>query len=175
MANCGTIAGISRACRDNAGGVRKFYIATVADFNDVSFDEDGAGTITGFTGTESLSAYTYSTNKNSSNFVENYQSSVENGTVGYEQVATLVFSKMEAAKRNQVLLLAQSDIIIIAEDRNGKYWLLGETEGVTLSGGNSQSGVALSDLNGYNLTFTGMEPSPAQEVSVTALESILQD
>lgn len=174
MANCGTIAGISRACRDNAGGVRKFYIATVDDFNDVTFTATD-GIITAFEGTEDLSAYTYSTNKNSSNFVENYQSSVENGTVGYEQVATLVFSKMEAAKRNQVLLLAQSDIIIIAEDRNGKYWLLGETEGVTLSGGNSQSGTALSDLNGYNLNFTGMEPAPAQEVEASALATILKD
>jgi len=172
MANCGTLSGLGQACRDNTGGMRKWYIASVDDFDDVTLDVDEDGIVTGST---SISAVTYSTNKNTSSATEEFVSSVENGTVGYDQAITMVFSKQEATKRAEVLLLAQSNLIIIGLSRSGKYFLYGETEGCTLSGGNAASGVALNDLNGYTLNFSAMEPSLAREVSATAMASIITD
>lgn len=168
--SCLITSGIAQGCRNNAGGVKKFYIGSVNLTTATTVSSGGTGTITSFT---SFSAYTFYPNKNSSDFVENYQVSIENGTVGYEQVVNMSFSKLQAATRNQVLLLAQGDLWIIVEDRNGKFWLLGEEEGMTLSGGNAGSGKVLTDKNGYLLTFTGMEGLPAQEVTAAAVSSVV--
>lgn len=166
---CTITSGIAQGCRDNAGGVRNFIIGSVNLSTATVTASGGTGTITSIT---NFSGYTFYPNKNSSDVVETYQVSLENGTVGYEQVINMSFAKMQAATRNQVLLLAQSDVWIIVEDRNGKFWLYGETEGCSLSGGNAGTGKVLTDKNGYLLTFTGLEGAPAQEVTAAAVASI---
>ena len=63
------------------------------------------------------------------------------------------------------------DLKIIVETNNGsqdgvgRYWLLGEENGVQLLSGTGATGTAFGDLNGYSLTFTGQEPEPASEIS----------
>jgi hypothetical protein len=69
------------------------------------------------------------------------------------------------------VLAKNPDLKIIVETNNGsedgvgKYWLLGEENGVQLLSGTGATGTAFGDLNGYNLTFTGQEPEPASEIS----------
>jgi len=176
--SCTITSGIARGCRDNAGGVYQFYISNypagvtgLSDFATLDTDE----IITAFDDTShpDISFFEYIPNKNSSNVVENVQTSLENGTVGFEQVVTMVFGKMEAAKRNQIKLMAAGNLLIIVKDKNGKYWLYGGNDACVLSGGNTGTGTGLTDLNGYNLTFTAMENSPAYEVDEAALTAVL--
>jgi hypothetical protein len=53
----------------------------------------------------------------------------------------------------------------IVTDRNGNYWLLGSRNGLELTTGTSQTGTAMGDRNGYDVTFTGMEEIPMLSVS----------
>ena len=53
------------------------------------------------------------------------------------------------------------------------FFLLGQTRGLSLSGGQGQTGTAFGDLNGYTLTFTGQEPEPASELSGSNLAGVL--
>lgn len=176
--SCTINSGIARGCRDNAGGVYQFYIsnfpAGVTGLTDYA-TLDSAEIITEFdtTGHTDISFYEYIPNKNSSNVVENVQSSLENGTVGWEQVLTMVFGKMEAAKRNQIKLMAAGNLLIVVKDKNSKYWAYGVNDACVLSGGNTGTGASLTDLNGYNLTFTSMEGAPAYEVLEAALVAAL--
>jgi len=144
--------------------VYEFYVSNFEDITDITKlgTPEVIDTITGGDWFE------YVPNKNSSNAVENVQSSLENGTVGYEQVITMIFGKMEADKRNQIALMGAGTLMIIAKDKNGRFWLYGENDGMVLSGGNTGTGTALTDLNGYNLTFTAMEGELAYEVAETA-------
>jgi hypothetical protein len=43
--------------------------------------------------------------------------------------------------------------------------VLGVTNGMELTTGTANSGVAFGDMNGYDLTFVGMEDSPALVVA----------
>lgn len=165
-------SGRARGCRDSVGGVIDFYIGTKPT-SSVWATDDEAGTITGITG---FSAYTFSPNKNSGEWSETIESNLENGTVGYNQTCTMSFNKNEAALRTKVQILAQDNVCIIVRERSGKYFLLGKSEGMELSAGNGGSGRALTDLQGYTLTFSAMEKEPAFEVSATLItNSVVMD
>lgn len=167
--SCIVDSGLSRGCRDNAGGMYTFYVASYPSGTTVSTDylaKDSEGIVTGFTGTSTSVAgfYEFTPNKNSASFTENYEVSLENGTHGYNQELVGNFSKMEQSKQNLIDNLAAGTAIIIVKDKNGRFWLMGESDGAIISGGNSGTGTALSDLNGYNLQFGAAEGSPAPEV-----------
>jgi hypothetical protein len=56
--------------------------------------------------------------------------------------------------------------------RTPTYWAIGVTNGLDLTTGVGGSGVAAADLNGYTMTFTGMEANPMVNVSSGDLTSI---
>ena len=136
---CLITSGIPKGCKDNSGGVRKVFIANTANITSITptVDGDTTGLITAITLVSGSYFHEFEPNKMSSNVVENIQSNIQNGTIGYEQVVTLVFAKNEASKRNQIKLLGQAEVAVIIQDYNNKYFLYGEQNGLELSGGNS--------------------------------------
>ena len=78
---------------------------------------------------------------------------------------SLNLQKMEANKRNEILLIARNrNLKVIFTDNNGKAWLMGYSRGAVVSAGTSVTGTNLGDLNGYTLTLTAQEPAMAYEV-----------
>jgi hypothetical protein len=61
-------------------------------------------------------------------------------------------------------MLGQDSLLVIAKDKNGNYFLMGENDGAELSAGNAGTGKALTDLNGYNITLTAMEGDYAPQI-----------
>ena len=164
---CDITSGFQLGCRDNSGGIRKVYILgdTGAEVTGVTYAGTN-GEIDSMSGTGTF--YTFDLVKQTSSFTETINASLENGTVFYQQDLVLVFHKLEQEKRNQVKLLAQNPALkIVVEDNNGKQFYIGEANGATLSAGTAATGTAFGDANAYNLTFTGMEPEPANELDGT--------
>jgi len=161
---CNITAGIARGCRDNKGGVYQFYIASYPAV--ISVTKGGSeGEITSVTdGSTAVDFFPFIPNKGSSDYTEAYQVSMENGSVGYEQKATMIFSKMEAPKANQIKMMATGDLLIVFKDKNGNYFLMGESDGAALSGGNAGTGKGLTDLNGYSLEITALEGDGATQI-----------
>jgi hypothetical protein len=177
---CDLTAGFQLGCRDNTGGIRNMFVlsGSIASITlDGSTDEITA--VNGAGGWFQLELY-----RQTANMEETITSSPENGTVFYEQNLTTVFHKLQASLRNQVKLLARNpNIRVIVETNNGaddgvgKYWLLGEQNGMSLLNGSAATGTAFGDLNGYTLTFNGQEPVPAREINLGAsadLDTLLQ-
>ncbi len=104
---------------------------------------------------------------NTAQFTETVTSSVENGTTFYQTELTIVLPKLTAVLRNELKLLAQAKLAVVAEDRNGTKWVLGLENGCYLTTGTSATGTAMGDLNGMTLTFTSMEKDPIVETSAT--------
>lgn len=164
MASCMTLtSGICRGCRDNVGGIKKIY---VADITSVTFPiTTYNGVVTNIT-LDDADWYVLQPNKYSSSWTENINVSVENGTLGYEQVVTAVFGKNDQTLRDVISELAKGDLMLIIVDNNNVMWLIGsEDNGAYVSGGNSASGTALTDLNGWTVNFTCM----ARESAVTVV------
>jgi len=165
--SCNLTAGWVVDCKDSQGGINKVYILKepLVDFTAAD------GIITALETTTSAVVdgadwFVFEVPKQTSSFTETINASIENGTVFYEQSLTLIFNKMEATKRNQILLMAQNEKLFIAvEDGNGTFWSIGLTRGASLSAGSVTSGVAYGDRNGGELTLTGMEPDPSYTIT----------
>ena len=168
---CNLTSGWTIDCKDSQGGIVKVFIANGPA---VSFTES-AGVITaindagGALGPSDF--FEFEVPKQTSSLTETVNASTENGTVFYQQDLILVFNKLEAAKRNQILLMAQNeDLVVVAKDGNGKYWSVGISRGASLTAGSLTSGTAYGDRNGGELTLTGLEPAPMFEVTGTIVE-----
>ena len=167
MATCDITSGFTLGCRDNTGGIKNLFIlsGSISSVTDAS-----EGLIDAISGSGEF--FKFELFRQTSDFSEAINATPENGTVFYEQTVNAVFFKLQSATRNQVKVLAQNpDVKLIVETNNGsadgigRYWLLGEENGVQLLSGTGATGTAFGDLNGYTLTFTGQEPAPASEIS----------
>jgi peptide methionine sulfoxide reductase MsrA len=100
FSSCFTSANICKGCRDAVGGVKNVYVV--------------AGCVTGTTqnadqeiltvGATGGTVYQFQVEKNTSNFVETIQASLENGTVVYNQVVNLVFLKLQQSTSSKYQL-----------------------------------------------------------------------
>ena len=170
---CDLTQGFTVGCDESVGGVRRFLFGNMP--TDFETTEDETGLVTAITGT-GLSYYAYETTSGqgaASAFNDNPQVNSQNGTSYFDQTATYVLNKMEQVKRNEVKMLARAKLSIIAEDNNGKYWLMGKTNGMRMTTGDTGSGTALADRNGYSLSFQGQEFDPITEVDETIIAGLL--
>lgn len=163
---CNITAGFTIDCKDSQGGIVAVYISN----GPVSSFTATAGVVTAITvggvALDPTDWFKFEVPKQTSSITETVNASTENGTVFYQQDLTLVFNKLEAAKRNQILLMAQNEnLIVVAEDANGTYWSIGLERGASLTAGTLTSGTAYGDRNGGELTITGLEKQPMHEIT----------
>lgn len=156
-------------CRNSAGGVNRFYIGNVSDIDvaTLTYGTDGELTNMKISG-----LFAYVPFVDSANWSETINVSPENGTIYYEQVANLIMGANSQTLRNIVRDLGgASNIIVIVRDNNDRMFLIGDPTGkrlTWLSGGDSNSGTAYGDRNGWNLNITCRNSVPAVEVIPTA-------
>ena len=160
-----TVTGRSLPCRDALGGVKNVWIVkTAGGTADTSFTDDlwvydsEVGDVTGKNGTV---AHDYVSPKNSSTFTQTVNASIENGTVYYTQVLSLVLNKPVVDDVVELTNLAKGRLGILVQDNNDNYFVMGHTRGAELSGGTLTTGTAYGDLAGYTLEFTAEEAIPA--------------
>lgn len=159
---CALTQGYSLDCRDSAGGVKSVYFI---EFDNVSGITSSAGTVSAISKANAGRFYKYNLQRATASFEEAYNDSAENGTSFHVQTLSIVLNKMQAATSQEIKLLAQNRLLAVVETNAGKYWLLGETNGLQRNGGRAGSGTAFADRNGYELTFTTEQVEPAKEVS----------
>lgn len=172
MACSNLTGGFTLDCNDANGGIDKIFIAN----GPVESITETAGTITAITvGGVALTPadfFEFEVPRQTSSFTETINVSQENSTVFYDQALTMVFNKMEATKRDQILLMAQAtNMVVVFKDNNGQYFSVGVERGAYMTAGTSVSGVAYGDRNGYEITISGMEASPSYEVTGTIVEA----
>lgn len=167
---CAITQGYTLDCKDNAGGVEAVWIA---NYSNVSGVTASAGIITAINKANNGRFYKYEQYRATAEAFEDITGNNESGTVFYAQTVTIAMRKMQASIRNEIKLLAAALTVMVVKDRNGKYWYYGETLGMDLNTGKIGTGKATGDKNGYDLTFTAEEPSPAQEVDASVIATLI--
>ena len=172
---CDITSGFTLGCRDNSGGIKNLYILSGSVSSITNASE---GLINGISGSGEF--FKFELFRQTSDYTETITSTPENGTIFYEESVNAIFFKLQSATRNQMKVLAQNpNLKIIVETNNGstdgvgKYFYLGQENGLQLTGGTGATGTAFGDLNGYTLTFVGQEPAPASEISGSDLSVIM--
>ena len=165
---CALTQGFVLDCKESVGGIKSVRFV---EFDNVASIAYAAGVAT-LTMVASKKFWKYAQVRETSSFTETITANVQNGTIFYSQELSVILNKLAAATRNEILLLAKNRLMAIVEDMNGSFWLLGAKNGLDITGGNSATGTASGDRNGYTLTFSAMEADPMWSVSSAAISAL---
>lgn len=166
-----TLKGISLGCETSKGGIKRAFVAQYGDVASVSVEE---GIITGITMTTAAAGAApkfkeYNFRKGTSSMTSTYNADETTGSRFVSTELSLVFTKMEAAKRLEISALSIGGLVVIVEDNNGKLWYLGYDNYVSASAGSGNTGTAATDSNNYSITLSDESndyPFPLKDASV---------
>lgn len=158
--SCDIANGVAEPCKTAVGGLDAIYIINYGDYvaTDITYNGTNTDQIDDINGVSNLYKFEL---KGANSFEQTITSSRDNGTTFVEQTLTVTLKQQSAAKHKLVKLLAYGRPHVIVRTRAGQYFLAGLERGMDLTSGVISNGTAMGDLNGYTLTFTGMENIPA--------------
>jgi hypothetical protein len=163
--SCSLTTGYALGCRDSIGGIKAIYVQA---FNATgSVNVNATNTVTGFTGYSASGFFEYDLTKATSSMTETLNASIENGSIFYAPEVTFTINKLQVAVRNELRLLARNRLLVIVQDNNSRYWVLGSANGMEATAGTAGTGTAFGDRSGYELTLSGMEPDPMLLIAST--------
>lgn len=176
MANCSSITlhGMALECLATNGGVKNVYFvehgkAKLAESAVETAESTGNHTIKPADITMSdgakFIAYHFAKHQGSLTTV----TGEANGMKYWESTLALQFNRMEGKKHLEIQALALGELDAIVEDYNGKVWFVGYDGYLSETAGNTtaQTGTAVDDLNGYNISLNGRSGYLPFEMDVT--------
>lgn len=163
--SCALTTGFTLDCKEAIGGIKSVRFATLSDYQALSVTVT-TGELKSV-GSASTVFYKYALDKEESMFSDDPTAGSNKGTLYYVPTLTFILSKLDTAKRNEMQLLAKNRVVAIVEtmESTPSYWVLGHTHGLDFASGTGASGTAAADLNGYTMTFTGLEPDPMVKIN----------
>lgn len=166
-----TLAGITLDCESSVGGIKRVFITQYSDVKTVTMDEEQEKikTITLETGKQ---WYEYQFRKGTGSLTSTLNVDETTGANYVSNELSLVFTKMETAKRIEIAALSIGQVAVVVEDSNGKYWYLGKDDYVSASAGSGTSGTAKGDQNAYTITLSTDSLSYPYELSEEAIAAL---
>ena len=158
--SCDISNGVAEPCKSAVGGLDAIYLINYGDYaaSDLTYDGTQTDMINDINSVSNIYKFEL---KGANSFEQTITSSRDNGTTFVEQTLTVTLKQQSAAKHKLVKLLAYGRPHIIVRTRANQYFLAGLERGMDMATGTISNGTAMGDLNGYTLTFTGMENIPA--------------
>ena len=173
--SCDLANGRLEVCKDAVGGLDAIYFINFGDFNpevDVTYDNTNTDLITAIANVSNLYKFEL---KGTNSYQETITTSRDNGTTFFQQELTITLKKQDANTQRIVKLLSYGRPHIIVRGRDNTYRISGLKRGMDLTAGTIASGTAMGDLNGYTLTFTGMENLPANFINCNTEAGLVSD
>lgn len=159
--SCALTQGYTLDCRDSIGGAKSIHFIETANITAIT---PTAGVITAMTKATGKRFWKYVPARDTAHGKSTQTINVQNGTNYFMQEVSMSINKLQTNTRLELQKLAQNNVYAVVTDANGKHWLYGYQNGLDASAGESGTGAAPGDRNGYTLTFTGSEPEDAIEV-----------
>lgn len=168
-----TLAGITLDCESSVGGIKRVFITSYSDVKSVALDDDEQKIQTIILET-SKRWYEYQFRKGTGSLTSTLNVDNTTGTNYVTNELSLVFTKMETAKRIEIAALSIGQLAVVVEDSNGKYWYLGKDDYVSASAGSGTSGTAKGDQNAYTIILSTDSLSYPYELSDEAIAALSQ-
>lgn len=190
MAYCNqTLAGITLDCANNKGGIKTVYIANFGDVTETLMveldpetgepikDENGktkqVDVITKIVMDKEAKFKPYQFRKNTGSMTSTLTADETNGLNYVTTELSLVFTKMDTAKRIEMSALSLGQLAVIVLDSNGIYWYLTPDDYASASAGTGETGTAKADRNAYTLTLSVENDGYPIEVAESAIKAII--
>lgn len=144
------------------GGVETVYFSNSDNITAVGVT--GAGTsdeaINSMTAGATGIFFEFKQIQETSSFTATPNANIQNGSLFYETLLTVVFTDYNPTLRYVIKSLAENNLVAVVKLKTGEYVYLGESGGLDINGGEGGSGVASGDRNGASLEFRGVEQDP---------------
>lgn len=164
-----TLAGIARDCNTSMGGILQVLLANKEDVTSVAKTTDKITQIT-MASTAKFKAYHF--NKETGSMTSTFTIDKTTGCRYVTTELTMIFNRLETAKRIEVTAISQNDLVALVEDCNHNWWYLGYDEPVTASAGDAQTGTARGDRNGYSITLQDTSLEMPFEVDSSIIDGL---
>ena len=183
MANCvaTVLSGIAKECGINLGGIRKVFLVSKENIDDVTFVHSTVGDTESVI--ENITAITMVTGKTFSSYIFRPNTAtatststvdVTLGSIFYNNMISLQFSKHATAKRIEFETIARAeDLVVMFQDANGKVYLMNYNYPAYLTTGSAEFGTAKGDFSGYKMELSAEETFSPIEINMETLDSIL--
>ena len=181
--NTVTLNGISAQCHTAAGGIKRVLIAQKEDVTNITVD-NATGVIDCITLASGKYFAQWLFRKNTGSFTTSLTSDPAIGTQAVTTDLNLQFTKAEATKRLEIQSAINAAAVVIVELQDkikdatsgeliDQYILLGKDNEVSVTAVNMQSGTAMTDLNGFTLTFQDVSVELPHFVDASIIPSLL--
>lgn len=162
---CTTLTNISKSCDNNMGGIRQVWLWDMEDKIPASSSfSTSTWTWSAYDVSGSANIASFEFIRNASNYTEETNIDLVNGSSFVTTTLTLVFTRREASKSKAIKVLGEGQRYLgaLVKDSNNLYWLF---EDLQLSGVGDGSGTAKADGSKYNVTLVGETLDLAGEIS----------
>ena len=166
--SCEITNGRLEQCKDSVSGLKAIYFINYDDLDpsNITYDSTNTDAIETWEPAATLDLFKYEL-KGANSFETTINSSRENGTTFFEQTLTVQFKKQDIATHKNIKMLAYGRPRIVVRSMTDQFFLMGLDQGADVTTGTISSGSQLQDFNGYGLTFTAQEVSPANFLECT--------
>lgn len=156
--SCVLTTGFDYECNNGAGGVKQGSLL-ITDWDNIA---GGAtitpeGEITALTQDAGTSFKRYKIRKEIVSAVGTSTTDPATGSNVNETVITASLYKLSKTKNTELKLAQGTPLMVIIQDNNDVYHAFGYENGAELLTVEAMTGKALSEMNGYNLSFTARE------------------
>jgi hypothetical protein len=130
MPTCNLSRGFNTSCLDGSGGGIDIFLANYDDlFGTITYD----GTTGAVDALGTATIYRYTGTKNSVSFTDTPAPNQENGTMAYNQTATVKIPKAEQEKHREILGVAgRAKMMVFVRTSSNQIILLGRFKGMYL-------------------------------------------
>lgn len=171
--NSYSLSGIELGCKDHMGGIKCVWLIDESAVSAVTLNENKTE-ISAITLATDASFKAYKFRKGTANMVSNATSDEANGTFSVQTDIALQFTKMETAKRTEIMAMCLGNMKGVVLDNNGKYWFVGMDQPISASAASGESGTAFTDFGGYKVTLTDNSKEMPYEVPASVAEELTE-
>lgn len=140
MALCTALVGIPKDCGDNnLGAIKRALVGSFEDVTGLTVtaasNPDTDGEVTAITRATGTKFEDFPLVKDTSMFTQDWTGDPVADTHSWTQTVEMGFRRIDLRKRNAIMLLASGrrDLIVIVQDNNDNFWMLGSDQGMRLS------------------------------------------
>ena len=153
---CGSLTyGFDYECNDGIGGIKPGSIL-IAQWDNITYSQSG-GIVTSITQAGSTSFYRYQVRKKIAADTTEGTNDPMTGTVNFVSTFTFDLFNISASKNVNLELLMSKPLVVIYQDNNDVYSVLGITNGAEATGVQRMTGKENTEKNGYTITITSEE------------------
>lgn len=158
-------------CRPKAvTGLLGLWAIDFGFFTDVYTDTEGV--VIGFESPENLPVWLQVPLRADALMTQGWKTDVAGRRWNVDVTGT--FGPMEQDSGNDVVALLGKRLVLLAQDSNGRYWLVGKDfNGAKADDGTSTTGADASGVPGYSLAFRAFAHTHIPEVSAAAVAEIV--